>query len=269
MTTLGALKENWDCLAQNDPLWAICTDPSKRNRGWNQEEFFSTGQAEIETVLQYISSLGLTPEFDGAALDFGCGVGRLTQALASRFAACIGVDISPTMVKTADSLNRYPGKCRYVLNDSDKLPGLGDNHFAFVYSSIVLQHIAPEYTVGYLREFARVLKPGGILVFQLPSHRRVWMGRLRTKLRLRYRVDTVLGRLGFSGRELANRIEMNCLAEDEVRKAVRNECQVVNVAMTNSCDPDFYGRFRYCNAEPSTGFVSKQYVMTKPAAVAQ
>lgn len=263
MTSLNTLKQNWDCLAQNDPFWAICTDPSKRDRGWNQEDFFFTGQAEIETVLQYLSSLGLTPDFDGAALDFGCGVGRLTQALASRFVACVGVDISPNMVKTAGSLNRYPGKCRYVLNDSDKLTCLADNHFAFVYSSIVLQHIAPQYIVGYLREFSRVLKPGGILVFQLPSRRRVWMGRLRNKLHVRQRIDNVLGHLGFSGRELANRIEMNCLPEDKVRKVLLNECQVINVAVTNSCEPNFNGRLRYYATEPSTGFVSKQYVLTK------
>ena len=31
----------------------------------------------------------------GRALDFGCGVGRLTQALAGKFSECDGVDIAP------------------------------------------------------------------------------------------------------------------------------------------------------------------------------
>ena len=263
MTTLGALKQNWDCLAQSDPFWAICTDPSKRHRGWNAEEFFSTGQAEVETVLQYLSSLGLPPDFEGAALDFGCGVGRLTQALAARFAECVGVDISPNMVKAADSLNRYRGKCRYVLNDSDKLTCMADNYFAFVYSSIVLQHIAPRYIVGYLREFGRVLKPGGILVFQLPSRRKVWLGGLRNRLRLRRRMDSVFSHFGLSRSGLETRIEMNCLTENKVRQAMLNECRLVDVAVTNSCEPDFNGRLRYYETEPSTGFVSKQYVLTK------
>ena len=38
-----------------------------------------------------------------------------------------------------------------------------------VYSNIVLQHIHPHYSKQYLKEFLRVLKPGGMLVFQLPS----------------------------------------------------------------------------------------------------
>jgi hypothetical protein len=36
----------------------------------------------------------------------------------------------------------------------------------------VLQHIVPEISEVYLREFVRLLKPGGLLVFQLPSHPR-------------------------------------------------------------------------------------------------
>ena len=41
----------------------------------------------------------------------------------------------------------------------------------FIYSRIVLQHVNSRYAVrSYLSEFARVLAPGGLLVFQLPSH---------------------------------------------------------------------------------------------------
>ncbi|MGB2888943.1 MAG: class I SAM-dependent methyltransferase, partial [Candidatus Acidiferrales bacterium] len=41
--------------------------------------------------------------------------------------------------------------------------------FDFIYSSFTLQHMAPRYAKGYLREFMRVLAPGGVLVFNLPS----------------------------------------------------------------------------------------------------
>src|SRR5262249_36530770 len=34
---------------------------------------------------------------------------------------------------------------------------------------LVLQHMRPEYSTSYLREFLRVLAPGGVLVFQLPA----------------------------------------------------------------------------------------------------
>ena len=262
MTTLGVLKQNWDGLAQSDPFWAICTDPSKRNQGWNQEEFFSTGRVEIDTVLQHLAR-GMEPDWRGAALDFGCGVGRLTQALAGRFAECVGVDIAPNMIRVAESLNRYRDTCRYVLNDSDKLAFLPANYFAFIYSSIVLQHMAPRYIVGYLREFVRVLKPGGVLVFQVPSRRLVWLGSIRNKLRLRWRLNRILSRCGLSTEDLATHIEMNCLNEEKVRRTLATDCDVVDVAITNSCDPNFNGKLRYYQTEPMSGFVSKQYVAIK------
>jgi SAM-dependent methyltransferase len=44
-----------------------------------------------------------------------------------------------------------------------------DGSFSFVLSMIVLQHIAPSYSHRYIAEFIRVLKPGGIAVFQVPG----------------------------------------------------------------------------------------------------
>lgn len=45
--------------------------------------------------------------------------------------------------------------------------------FAFIISNIVLQHVQPSLATEYLREFLRILAPGGVLIFQLPSHQRI------------------------------------------------------------------------------------------------
>ncbi|OLE97248.1 MAG: hypothetical protein AUG75_10580, partial [Cyanobacteria bacterium 13_1_20CM_4_61_6] len=108
----------------------------------------------------------------GSALDFGCGVGRLTQALAPHFDRVVGVDISPNMIQLATDVNRFPGHVSYVWNQAPHLQRFADAAFDFVVSNIVLQHIPPAITLRYVEEFLRVLMPGGILVFQLPSHRR-------------------------------------------------------------------------------------------------
>ena len=44
-----------------------------------------------------------------------------------------------------------------------------DASFDFVYSTIVLQHVPPALAIGYVDEFARVLRPGGLAVFTLPA----------------------------------------------------------------------------------------------------
>jgi SAM-dependent methyltransferase len=104
------------------------------------------------------------------ALDFGCGVGRLCQALGDHFGEVWGVDISARMIELANARNRHGDRVRYVLNDSDRLAAFAGGSMDFVYSNLVLQHMQPSFARGYLREFLRILAPGGMTVFQLPSH---------------------------------------------------------------------------------------------------
>jgi SAM-dependent methyltransferase len=103
------------------------------------------------------------------ALDFGCGLGRLTQALAEHFEHVIGVDIAPSMIRQARDLNRVGERCEYVVNDAADLRILGERRFDLITSSIVLQHIHPKYSLDYIREFVRLLEPGGLLLFDLTA----------------------------------------------------------------------------------------------------
>lgn len=163
---LRALRRHWDAFARRDPYWAVLTEPDKAGNRWDVEEFFRTGRDEIAAVMAYLSSLGLDGH-RGRALDFGCGVGRLTRALADHFDEVVGVDIAPSMLDLArvhGSLDR----CRFLLNDDTTLR-LDSDSFDFAYSNIVFQHIEPRHTRRYLAELLRVLKPGGVLLFQLPS----------------------------------------------------------------------------------------------------
>lgn len=167
---LSKLKENWEGFAQSDPMWAILTVPGKEGRQWDTPEFFESGRVEIGKVLQAAQSFGFCYG-SGNALDFGCGLGRLTQALCQHFGHCYGVDIAPTMISEAKRLNRHNGRCTYIQNDHPDLRLFQNDFFDFIYSNIVLQHMRPEYSKCYLREFLRVLAPGGLLVFQLASRR--------------------------------------------------------------------------------------------------
>jgi SAM-dependent methyltransferase len=161
----------WEHAARQDPLWAILSDPVMAGRRWSLDEFFESGRREISLLEYQLRRLGRVPRRE-RALDFGCGVGRLTQALAPSFAEVIGIDASPTMIALANRLNRHPGSVRYVLNQSPRLEQIGPGTVDLVYSDIVLQHVEPEAARGYIAEFLRILRPGGITVFQLPSHKR-------------------------------------------------------------------------------------------------
>jgi SAM-dependent methyltransferase len=168
-TDLKELQRNWEGLARKDPLWAILTDPGKKGEQWGTEEFFNTGHCEIDDLMNHIDSLHVNIA-RGTAMDFGCGVGRVTQALARHFNHVWGVDIAPTMIELARKYNRYPDKCKYYLNEVDDLKAFEDSRFNLIYSNLTLQHMEKKYIMRYLREFLRVIARGGLIVFQLPSN---------------------------------------------------------------------------------------------------
>lgn len=163
-------QEAWDDLADVDPFWSILSDPVKQFSRWNVEEFFATGEKEIASLLAEAGVLGY-PRGMERALDFGCGVGRLTRSLAQRFQECYGVDISGKMIGHAQRLNDGVRNCRFLVNASEDLAFLPSDHFDLIYSNIVLQHIpGKRHIKNYISEFVRILARGGLLVFQLPSH---------------------------------------------------------------------------------------------------
>jgi SAM-dependent methyltransferase len=104
-----------------------------------------------------------------SALDFGCGIGRLTQALAGHFEQVYGVDISPKMIELARQHNRRGARCEYRCNPVTNLGEFETGSIDMIYSWITLQHMQPRHARRYMREFLRVLAPGGLLLFQYPS----------------------------------------------------------------------------------------------------
>ncbi len=112
------LAHNWDQHAKSDPMWAVLMDPERDLGRWDPREFFETGQADIAYALHAIRRLGF-PLQRTRALDFGCGLGRLSQALACYFDRVDGVDVAPAMVKQAIQLNPYGERCKFHLNPRD------------------------------------------------------------------------------------------------------------------------------------------------------
>jgi SAM-dependent methyltransferase len=241
---LRRLQRTWDRLAERDPFWAVLTDPNKKGGGWNQEEFFRTGLAEVDHLMPYLDSLGL-PRSRQRALDFGCGVGRVTQALGNRFQEVCGVDVSPVMIRLAREYNRHGGRCSFVLNEEPRLGAFPDSSFDFIYSSITLQHMEPRFAKAYLLEFLRVLAPGGLLLFSLPCEPRLHNSRRlsRAWFRLyRFLYYRVLARLLHAGEPV---VEMYGIPRDEVVRLLESHAgRVVDAQPVDSQDRDWIS-FRY------------------------
>ncbi len=176
--SLKHVEDLYENYGKTDPLYAVLSDKDKKGNRWDVKEFFRTGCEEIGDALRHVEGLGLSLRRD-AALDFGCGVGRLAQALCDEFVEVSGVDISSSMIEHARNYNRHGERCRYHVNTTDDLALFEDGTFDFVYTNIVLQHVPPEASCRYIADFFRILKPGGVALFQIPSGARYEPGSVR------------------------------------------------------------------------------------------
>lgn len=234
-------RRQWEALGASDPYWAVLTDPRKRDGRWDKAEFFRTGDAEIARVMKTLARLGVTPRV-GVALDYGCGVGRLSAALAQRFERVLGVDIAEAMLVQARAAHVERPNIAFERNSGDSLVGVADASIDFVYSNIVLQHAPRKHQRALIGEFCRVLGTGGVLVFQVPAHanRRSLAGWLHALAgnrllnlarRLRY------GRHGV--------MEMHTMAKDDVLRLLGSGgMRVVEVEASNASGRTFVG-YRY------------------------
>jgi trans-aconitate methyltransferase len=124
--------------------------------------FYATGEADVAGIVDRIGGGQPPSAVHSSALDFGCGVGRLTKALAKRYTRVVGVDISPTMLRLAR--DNVPSA-----TFSEDLP---DETFDLIVSLIVLQHVEVERGMELLRQLVKRLNKDGLLVLQVPVGRK-------------------------------------------------------------------------------------------------
>jgi SAM-dependent methyltransferase len=172
---LDRMRADWNERASEDAYYYVAFG----RREQDDDEFFATGSSLVKALSAEFKRL---PGRD-AALEIGCGPGRLMRPLSQHFGEIHGVDVSDEMIRLArERLSGTPNAHPRHSSGSD-LAAFPDGKFDFVYSYAVFQHIpSREVVFGYLREAWRVLKPGGILRCQLnglPPHAKqydTWSG---------------------------------------------------------------------------------------------
>ncbi len=120
------------------------------------------------------------------AVDFGCGVGRVTLPLAREAVSVLGVDVSRGMLSEArkNATDRAVSNVRFAHEVSGS--------FDLVHCFIVLQHIPPRRGLRILSDLLSRMEPGGMVVLQVPYH---WHAAAWRKLATRVvRVDPITKR---------------------------------------------------------------------------
>lgn len=156
------MRRYWDEGARRNAMWYV--DTSLRFDDPDAERFLETGRTVVREAL---AGAPADPPGRQLAVEIGSGLGRICWALAeSGFERVIGVDISPEMVARARDLID-DDRVAFEVGDGASLAPVPDASADLVLSFTVFQHIPdPSVIEAYLSEAGRVLRPGGLLVFQ-------------------------------------------------------------------------------------------------------
>jgi ubiquinone/menaquinone biosynthesis C-methylase UbiE len=126
------------------------------------EEVLSKMRDSREVIANEVNSIPLNTEDE--VLEFGCGPGIIVGAVARYCQSSTGVDLSQTILKVAEELNRDVKNVSFQRSSGLDLQVLPDQSFSFIYSIECIQYIDKAYTVTFFHEFYRALKPGGRLL---------------------------------------------------------------------------------------------------------
>lgn len=166
--SLNRLKSTWEELGRVDPLWAVLVRPERRHGKWPIDDFLATAEEHVNEVISQLKARDL--RLGDRVLDFGCGVGRLSNTLAQYAGEVVGLDIAQSMIEEANRINTQPGRVQFVHYDGTRLP-FPDDSFDSAVSLISLQHSPPAVQLACLVELLRVVRPGGALALQIPTKR--------------------------------------------------------------------------------------------------
>lgn len=162
----------WQAFGETEPHWSVLVSEDYRsdNIEENISQFYASGFGDIDVHLNFLRRASLPTSFR-KALDFGCGVGRLTLAMAPHAGQVIGVDISPPHLRlateraTATCVDNVQFESIASVNDLDRYEG-----FDLIVCRIVLQHNPPPVIAALYARLLSALAPAGVAIVQIPTY---------------------------------------------------------------------------------------------------
>lgn len=157
--------KTWDYYGKRDPYYGVLSADEFRSGRMDagaRQRFFDSGEEQVKQFVAIAEeSFGALKH--GTALDYGCGVGRLTRALAGRFERVIAVDISSDMLAEAQRNLADRQNVHY-----EQAGAMGADAADFLMSKIVFQHVKPALGLSILGTLAQRLSERGVGVIDVP-----------------------------------------------------------------------------------------------------
>lgn len=171
MPTKETIKSFWEQAAEQDPFWFV-SSYGRYGADRNLDEFWASGRTIWSDIKR---TTGYQPKSSDMVAEIGCGVGRLTRAIAPEVGRVIALDVSEKMLAIARQANLLNVDFRTAQGFS--LSGIPDQSSDLSLGYCVFQHLPSHDALrSYLGEMNRVTKPNGLIAFTLcPRDWKAWL----------------------------------------------------------------------------------------------
>jgi SAM-dependent methyltransferase len=220
------IKQSWEHLGDTRAHHSVLTskdflpDSLQQNIG----AFWKSGEIEVKEIESILKRHGLQLSEVKTAVEYGCGVGRVTVPLSKRVSAMHAYDISlPHLDYAKEHANEEGTTINFHLV-SDPLAQL--HPCDLFYSRIVFQHNPPPIIQQLIKNALEALNPGGVAIFQVPTYIMGYEFKLEDWMMKEHELD----------------MQMHCIPQTAViRLALSKGCEILEIREDNWCgDPQHY-----------------------------
>ncbi len=145
---------DWIKIGEDEPFYGVLTNPSFLKENLSAEnlyEFWQSGVGDVDFFLSVLRK-HFGDFYPKSAIDFGCGVGRLTRAIAEHVDKVTGVDVAPGMLAQAQL---------YAPDNATFSHDIPEEPVDWLVSHIVFQHMPPALGYELFETLLSRLAPGG------------------------------------------------------------------------------------------------------------
>jgi ubiquinone/menaquinone biosynthesis C-methylase UbiE len=137
------------------------------------DRWYASPLGQLVDRVEQAALFDLLPDLNGRRiLEVGCGTGNISQALVSRGARLVGLDVSGPMLAAAQNRARQQGYAPDLVRGGAGVLPFPEESFDGVISILALDFMADR--PGVVRELVRVLRPRGFLVLALLNRYSLW-----------------------------------------------------------------------------------------------
>jgi 2-polyprenyl-3-methyl-5-hydroxy-6-metoxy-1,4-benzoquinol methylase len=220
------IKKSWEHLGITRAHHSVLTSkdflPDSLEK--NIDAFWKSGDKEVKEIEAILKRHGMKLNEVNVAVEYGCGVGRVTTQLAKQVKAMYAYDISRPHLDYAKEHAEEEGVDIKFHLVSDPLGKL--HPCDLFYSRIVFQHNPPPIILQLIKNAMEALNPRGIAIFQVPSYIKGYEFKLEEWMKKDHALD----------------MQMHCIPQTAIfTLAETTGCKLLEIREDNWCgEPERY-----------------------------